>query len=79
MSQVPSVGINSTVCPRSTDPFYVVRYYFGSLLLGHTVGEDAVLQALPGRDDWTPLQTHETGTGWPIYCVYKSINIGHNI
>ena len=27
-----------TVCPRSSDPFYIVSYYKnGSLLLGHTV------------------------------------------
>ena len=29
---------NDTVCPRSSDSFYVVSYYInGSLLLGHTV------------------------------------------
>ena len=27
-----------TVCPRTSDPFYIVRYYMnGSLLLGHVV------------------------------------------
>ena len=34
-------AITYTVCPGSSDPFYIVTYYkkYGSLLPGHTVVE----------------------------------------
>ena len=31
-----------TICPRSSDPFYVVNHYMKSLLLGHIVFSAAV-------------------------------------